>query len=232
MQNFTLLNDPYAELDPKALEEATEVDSQGPEDVQDVIAGTEAFKQDVAKYGVLAATAKPSLGLIVASAPKGRQSLAIRTQDNKEFRVYFICNALFNEQLINRLCRFLDTVAEGCTVRFILGVEIEDGLCQPQNLGAILSAMTRCKAKVVADVMGLCGLGETMMWAFAHERKMHRYGALTFSRPEIVSRYSEFEPYFNYFFNRVKELGALTDSDIEQITTRNASILKMAKELV
>ena len=113
-----------------------------------------------------------------------------------------------------------------------IGVEIEDGLCQPQNLGAILSAMTRCKAKVVADVMGLCGLGETMMWAFAHERKMHRYGALTFSRPEIVSRYSEFEPYFNYFFNRVKELGALTDSDIEQITTRNASILKMAKELV
>lgn len=236
MQNILLLNDPYAELDPKALEEATEVDSQGPDDVQDVIAGTEAFeenfKKNAVKYGELAAAAKPTMHTVRVAVPcQNRQNLAIRTHDNKEFRIYFTNSSFFDERLINKLCRFLDTVSEDCTVHLILGVEIADELCQPQNLGATLSAITRCKATVIADVMGMCGLGETMMWAFAHERKLHRYGALTFNRPEIVSRYREFAPYFDYFFNRVKELGALNDEEIERITTRNASILKMTKDL-
>jgi hypothetical protein len=153
----------------------------------------------------------------------------ILSSDNRIFRVYFRSDIWFRDKEINGICRFLDTRTENQTVMFMLGVD----MCTEQSslVGPIISAIMTCKAKTVGLAMGLCSLPETMIWSYCSEREMLRYGAVCYSRPELIKRYPEYKPYYDQAFKRGVKIGIITDADIEQIYAKNAEIMKMYSDL-
>ena len=133
----------------------------------------------------------------------------ILSNDNRVFRIYFRSDIWFRDKEVNSLCRFLDT----------------------RSPGPIVSAIMTCKAKTVGMAMGLCSLPETMIWSYCAERKILRYGAVCYSRPELIKHYPEYKPYYDEAFRRGVKIGIITDADVEQIYAKNAEIMKMYSDL-
>ncbi len=139
----------------------------------------------------------------------------IRTQNNKDFRVYIKSSIYLTPQYINTLCRFIDSRSPDQTVTFILGTKTED--FQIHMLGSILTAMMTCKAKIITLAVGYCSFFETAIWCFGQERKVLRYGALTFGKSEFIAVCPKYEEYFDVIYNKAKEVGIITEEDIIKI---------------
>lgn len=199
--------------------------------LQNEIAGNESFES---KFGsVHSGIGKPffdndleskleklQLDESASMGPNGQQGSSrmipiIRTSDNKNYRVYVKTECWFTGEYIARLCRFLDSRVEDETVTFILGARMLEW--QSHLIGAVISSISDCKAKVITIAAGYCSIPETMIWAFGDERVVYRYGALSFGRTDFVDRCAAYEAYFDVFFERSKEIGIITDADIEEI---------------
>jgi len=172
----------------------------------------------------------PELGAIkVAVAAQQVPQLHILSTDNTNFRVYFRSDIWFKAKEINDLCRFLDTRTPNQTVAFMLGVD----MCSEQSslVGPVISAIITCRAKTIGLAMGLCSMPETMIWSFCSIRKILRYGAVCYSKPELIKNYPEYKPYYDQAFKRGVQIGIITDADIEQIYSKNAEIMKMYSDI-
>lgn len=212
--------DPYGEIDPKELEDDTEVDSTN---VDEPIVGTEDIKAIMTKGSTDATVAHPA-GPVTTN-------FAIRTNDNVKFRVYFTSSFYANPQAINSLCRFLDSRTANQEVTFCLGVDMDGGNGQSQLINPILSAINSCAAKVTGICMGMCGFSETMIWCYCTAREMYRYGALTFLRPPALEVIKELKDYYDGFYDHVIELGILTTEERERIFTKNDTVIKFSSML-
>lgn len=210
--------DPYGDIDPKELEDSTEVDTKETEEV----AGTECFS--IMQKGAKEAT--------VVTVPSNTPSFFIRTTDRVHFRVYFASSFFATPQAINSLCRFLDSRTANQEITFCLGVDMDVEGNQSQLINPILSAINSCPAKITGICMGMCGFSETMIWCYCANREMYRYGALTFLRPGILEQIKELKDYYDNFYDRVvNEIGILTAEERERIFTKNDTILKMNSTL-
>lgn len=148
----------------------------------------------------------------------------IRTDHTgKIFRVYFCANHIFDQMYITALSRFLDNRKADETVIFMIGTRLADG--QMHLVGSIVSAMSSCKAKVVTVLSGYGATTETMLWCFGHERYIREYGALSFSKPEMIKQCKEYKGYFDALFKRAVEIGVLSEETLEKIWKSNEEIL-------
>lgn len=220
--------DPYGEIDPKELEEDTEVDSKEVENT-DKIVGTENFFGKLERQMVNGAKNE-----VILMRNPNQPCFFIRTSPNgKDFRVYFASYFYADAKVISALCRFLDSRTEDQTVTLCLGVDFDFGPGQSHLINPILSSIVSCKAKVIGICMGMCGFSETMIWCYCQERTTMRYGALTFSRPtEILKSIPELKDYYETFFDHaVNDLGVLSAEERERIMTKNDSIVKFSSTL-
>ena len=144
-----------------------------------------------------------------------RSALMIRTGDKKSYRVYIHAQGWFTQNYINGICRFLDSRKEGETVTFVLGVKLCDW--QSHLVGAIISAMQRCKATVNTVAAGYCSIVETMIWCFGQNRDVYRYGALSFGVSDLLKSCKEYRFYFEYFLQKAVSIGMLTEEDVQHI---------------
>lgn len=145
-----------------------------------------------------------------------RDALLVRTHDQKNFRVYMKSAYDFNKVYVGRICRFLDSRRPGETVSIILGTRMDD-MYSATNCGAIVDAISSCKAKVITIAAGWCSIGETFLWMFGHQRIMMKYGGLTFNVPDIVKWYPEHQLFFGYLLAKGIELKIITQEDIDTI---------------
>ena len=143
------------------------------------------------------------------------QPLLIRTNDDRNFRVYMTAQQLFTQQYIVNLCNFLDTRTKDQSVTFVLGTKMMDH--QAHMIGAIVSAMEDCAATVNTIAAGYCSIPETMIWCFGKNRDVFRYGALSFCTTEFISVCEKYKAYFEVFLNKAKEIGVLSDSQVQGI---------------
>ena len=218
-----IVDDPYKEMGitPEELQDKTEVDTSK---VDEEVVGTEDFSLDVFKKEMF------------NPAPEAtrKNCMFIRTIGDDVYRIYFRSDTRFTSDLINRISRFLDTRTEKETVVFMLGVDFDNEMSQ--QLGPILSSIMTCKANTVGCAMGGCAMGlcsfsETMIWSYCKERQVMRYGALQFSKPVFIKVCKEYEHYFKVFYDKVvNDLHLLTQEQVEEIYTKNTSIMKMYKE--
>ena len=161
-------------------------------------------------------TTASTLGQGGGASQSQRAPIHIRTSDGQNFRIYINSYASITPLIINVLCRFLDTRSPNQNVYLILGSGLND--IQSHMLGAIISSISSCQAKVTAVAAGWCTIGETMMWCFAKSRRVLQYGALTFgANHELVKAVEQYKTYFDLFLNKGKDLGLLTDEDINSI---------------
>ena len=156
----------------------------------------------------------PMFGPMIVMGPKSVFPL-IRTQDGHNFRMYIRAPMLLDTGCMSKIYRFLDGRTEGQSVTIILGSTIADEFAH--RVGALISAIQSCHAKVTTVAAGYCGITETMIWAFGHEREIYRYGALTFGVTEIIRYVEKFKYTFELFLQQGKEIGFLTDEDIKDI---------------
>jgi hypothetical protein len=77
--------------------------------------------------------------------------------------------------------------------------------------------MQACKADITTVCAGMCSVPESMIWTFGKHRKVLKYGALLFSKPDVIKMAHEYEPYFGVFIDKAKEIGILSDDDIKDI---------------
>lgn len=214
-----IVDNPYEEMGitPEKLQEDTEVDTSEVEPT----AGNEDFSLDISK--------KEMINPALLEAANNKNSMFIRTCGDNVYRIYFKSDTRFTSELINRISRFLDTRSEKDTVVFILGVDFDNEMSQ--QIGPILSSIMTCKANTVGCAMGLCSLCETMIWSYCKERQVMRYGALQFSKPVFIKICKEYDHYFKVFYNKVvNDLHLLTQEQVDEIYTKNTSIMKMYNE--
>ena len=215
MNNLLETTDPYEEMGitPEELQDKTEVDSQ------EIVSGTEDFKST---------SAAEMAGM--PQCPQGDpRGIFIRTTGDNTYRIYFKSSAYINSSMVNQLCRFLDTRSDSDTVVFMLGVDFEADCSH--RIGPILSAILSCKAHTVGLAMGLCSLTETMIWAFCDERQVMRYGAITFRKPEFIKVCEEYSYYYKVFYDKiVNELHILTQEEVDEMYSKNTSIMRMYNE--
>lgn len=213
---------PYedAGITAEQLTDQTEVDSQ-PVDNNEIV-GTEAFDYYMGT--------KPEMGAVAMLAARPKLPFIIRTSDNRNFRIYMRSDTMIMPREVNILCRFLDTRKAGEVVTFILGVGLEDR--QSQLFGPILSSIIACEGTVNTIAAGMCSLCETMIWCFGKNRVMYRYGALTFSKPEFLKVCEEYQNYYDVVYSRAKEIGIITDEQIQRIYSTNEDLMLMYSDIV
>lgn len=141
--------------------------------------------------------------------------LLARTRDQKNYRIFVTAAMAFNSGYLNKILCFLDSRTEGQTVTFILGTKMDDFTAH--NLGSILSAIQRCKAKVYGVCAGYCSITETMIWCFCQHQIMYRYGALSFGVTEIASAVPVYKHYFKLFLQKAQNLNILKEEERKQI---------------
>ena len=176
------------------------------------ISGTEDFRLTTDPQMV---TINPAERVRVIKA----NALRIRTTDKKNFRIYIPSDCVFSRSFIINLCMFLDTRKEDETVTFVLGAKLDDGCAN--LVGAIISAINSCKAKIITIAAGYCSIAETMIWCFGDVRLVLRYGALTFGITELVRQVPKYLDYFKAFLSKAREIEVLTDEDVDDITKKN-----------
>lgn len=141
--------------------------------------------------------------------------LLVRTHDKKHYRVYFRADMFFDSQYLNKILCFLDSRTAGQTVTLIIGTKMDDFTAH--NIGSLLSAIQRCRATVIGVCAGYCSITETMIWCFCPQRRMYRYGALTFGTTDIVSTVPSYMHYFDLFFKQAQKLNILTEEECEHL---------------
>lgn len=147
-------------------------------------------------------------------APKPTKPI-IYTTDKKNFRVYVQAELWLTHDWVVSMSTFLDHCKEDETVTFILGTNMVDQ--QVYLVGSIIGAMQACKADITTVCAGMCSVPESMIWTFGKHRKVLKYGALLFSKPDVIKMAHEYEPYFGVFIDKAKEIGILSDDDIKDI---------------
>lgn len=179
---------------------------------EDHISGTEDFRLS-SDASMVTVNPAERIRLIKANA------LRIRTTDKKNFRIYIPSDCAFSRTFIINLCIFLDSRKEDETVTFVLGAKLDDHCAN--LVGAIISAINSCKAKIITIAAGYCSIAETMIWCYGDVRLVLRYGALTFGITELVRQVPKYIDYFKAALNKAREINALTDADIEDIVKKN-----------
>lgn len=155
-------------------------------------------------------------------------SCIIKTNDNKNFRIYFASSTFFNSRLVNRLCRFIHSRTSDQTITFILGTKMFDG--QVPAIGSVLSTMMECSAKIVTIAAGYCSIPETMIWCYGVEREVYRYGALLFGKTDIVRHCEAYNSYFSTYLERAVSIGVLSSEEKEEIMTSGTEKMIMYHE--
>lgn len=184
------------------------------------LAGTESFGAEMLNPALLARQER----MLKANA------LRIRTTDKKNFRIYMPSDLCFTRAFVSNLEMFLDSRNPDETVTFVLGAKIADDTAP--MVGAIISAISTCKAKVLTLAAGYCSIPETMIWCFGHERKVLRYGALTFGLTDVVKRVPKYLDYFTVFTEKAKELNLLTEEEAKAILENNQTVFKTHRDLL
>lgn len=141
--------------------------------------------------------------------------LIIRTNNHRDYRVYFKADTYLTAPYLNALCHFLDSRSSEDTVTLILGVKTED--VQIHMLGSVLSAMMSCQAEITTVAAGYCSFFETALWCYGKQRKVLRYGALSFGKSEFISICPKYEEYFDTIYQRAQEIGIITLDDVNTI---------------
>ena len=154
--------------------------------------------------------------------------LLVRTSDEKNFRVYIKEDMAFCQNYVNKLCFFLDSRTPGQTVMIILGAKLCDE--QAHMVGAILSAIQTCKARVIGVCAGYCGVTETLLWCYCPNRLMYRYGALSFGISNIVKEVPSYMKYFEKFLNKAQGLNILTEDEVRQIKETGCELMILYSE--
>lgn len=190
------------------------------------VIGMESFAERLSSYDE---KTEARMGAVMITAGPKMPPFSIRMSGEHDYRIYFSSEMLFKPDVITALCRFLDTRTPQDTVTFILGSELCDFQCH--SVGAIVSAMTSCPANVVAVAAGWCSVTSTIIWCFAKQRDIWKYGALTFSVSDILKVAPELKVYFELFLNKAKDLGLLDDGELEKIWKSNETIMKMYEDL-
>lgn len=151
--------------------------------------------------------------------PQAQVPLMIRTNNQRDYRVYLKAEMYMSHPYINGLMRFLDSRNAGETVTFVLGTQVDNA--QAHVLGPVISAIQDCKAKVITIAAGYCSIPESFIWCYGHERHMLRYGALSFGKTDFILVCEAYKAYFDICFQRARSLGVLTDEQIKQIWDGN-----------
>lgn len=196
-----------------------------PNELSDSIAGTESFESPKAAkaYREWASQISdvsmfddetPHMGPVVMQQRQRPRPL-IRTDGGNNFRIYLNSELALDPFYINSLCRFLDSRRGGDVVTFILGAKIDDYMTH--MVGPIISAMQTSAATVKAIAAGYCSIPETMIWAFAKEREVYRYGALSIGITDITKVCPKYSSYFQVFFDRLQEIGILTKEEVDEM---------------
>ena len=138
-------------------------------------------------------------------------ALRVRTTDRKTFRVYIPSDLQFSRAFTVNFSLFLDGLTSDQTVELILGAKLNDNTAA--MAGSVISAIQACEARVIAVAAGYMSIPETMIWCFCKERKVLRYGALTFGVTEIVRKVEKYKDYFATFLDRAVEINMLTQEE-------------------
>ena len=153
----------------------------------------------------------------------------IRTHNNKDFRVFIKSSIYLTPQFINTLCHFIDSRTQEQSITFILGTKTEE--FQLHMLGSILTAMMTAKCQIITLAVGYCSFFETAIWCYGKERKVLRYGALTFGKGEFITVCPKYEEYFNTIYERAKDIGVLTEEDIAAIKDTGKEKMILSTEI-
>lgn len=154
----------------------------------------------------------------------------IRRSGQSDFRIYLNSEAELSSNYINSLCRFLDYRKESDTVTFILGAKISEYYAH--MMGPIIAAMQNSRARIKAIAAGYCSIPETMLWVFAKEREIYRYGALTVGITDFVKVCPKYQAYFQKFLNQAATINLLTTEETENIWKTKGSKFIMYQDLV
>lgn len=190
---------------------------------EEKISGTEDFRLAT---DPLMVTINPAERVRIIKA----NALRIRTTDKKHFRIYIPSDCSLSRSFITNLCMFLDTRKEDETVTFVLGAKLDE--CCANLVGAIISAINSCKAKIITIAAGYCSIAETMIWCYGDERLVLRYGALTFGITELVRQVPKYLDYFKAFLAKAREINVLTDADVDDIAKKNLTKFFVYGDLV
>ena len=175
--------------------------------VKDMFPALEASEEKMVNPAALIAKER----LIKANA------LRIRTTDHKTFRVYIPSDLQFSRTFTVNFSLFLDGLNSDQTVELILGAKLADATAV--MVGSVISAIQSCEARVIAVAAGYMSIPETMIWCFCKERKVLRYGALTFGVTEVIKHVDKYKDYFNTFLNRAVEIGMLNEQEAKDAMT-------------
>lgn len=155
--------------------------------------------------------------------------IAIRCFNQHNYRVYLSSRFMMMPALVTQLCRFFDTRSSEDRVELILGSAICDE--QSHAMGSLVSAITSCRATVKAIAAGCCSVSETILWCFAPERTILKYGALNFGKSDIVRYCPKLEVYFELFLKRAKEIGIISEEDATSIMKNNTTKMVMFEDI-
>ena len=166
---------------------------------------------------------------VVMVKPSQIKMYEIRQVSKNNYRVYLSSRFAVMPAHVTQLCRFFDTRQNGQHVDFVLGSGIDDR--QSYAMGSLVSAISSCRATVRAVAAGCCSVSETILWCFAQERTILKYGALNFGKNEIIKFCPKIEKYFDLFLKRAVEIGVISGEDAEAILKNNATKMVMFEDL-
>lgn len=149
--------------------------------------------------------------------------LHVKSDDNVHFRVYINGNTFISSPVfINKFNKFMRSRSSGETVIIHLGVMMY-GL-HIFNIGAILDAMTNCKAKVTTFAGGHCGSPESVIWLHGHSRVFGKYGVLQFDGALFLDQAPFYKHYFESLLTKAKDLQVLTEEQVQAILKDNKTV--------
>ena len=126
---------------------------------------------------------------------------------------------LSSPEYITPLCVFLDSASPDMTIRMYLGSYIDD--VHTIGVSSIIASMQKCQANLETYAYGMCSMPETMIWSYGKKREMGRYGAIKIGGGEWIRRMEKaFKPYIETYMNHCKELGLLTDDQVNDIVVK------------
>ena len=200
----------------------------------DITAGTESYDV-VSWYGKvnkapITDTLEATMDRPMAGPKPAKPSHYIYTRDKKDYRIYLRPDIVFSPTEVRMLCKFLDSLNSDNSVTIYLGGDGDDSASY--LVGAVLDSWVRCLAKTTAVASGLCSAADTMIWCYAKERRVQRYGSLRF---EVNVTFTRHRPswleYYKLFLDKGKELGVLTDTDAEYVVSTGNSKMLLYSDL-
>lgn len=149
--------------------------------------------------------------------------LHVKTTDGINFRLYINGNTYISSPAyINKFLQFMNSRSSGQTVTIHLGVMMYS--LHIFDIGAILDAITKCKAKIITFAGGHCGCPESVIWTHGHTRIFGKYGVLQFDGGLYLEEAPFYKGYFDTLLNKAKEVNILTEEQVEFILKDNKTI--------